>query len=287
MASSSIRILPVTGTIGAEIEGVDLAKPLADEHFAEIAAALTEHLVLFFRDQNPSLEQQVAFTRRFGPRAQTPFIGTMPEHPDVIEVIKEADEKSRFVFGGGWHSDFSFQKQPPFVTCLRAAEVPEFGGDTLYANMINAYETLPEPLQKRVDGMTALHSGERAYSPKMQNLQNLLENMSVKNTDEACVLQAHPLVRVHPKSGRRGLFINAVYTVGIEGMPDDEAVSFLEGLNKHALNEANTCRFRWRNDSVAIWDNRFTQHYALNDYPGKRRHMFRTTAQGEIPVGLV
>lgn len=286
MASASIRILPITGTIGAEIEGVDLAQPLTDECYDEIEAALDEHLVLFFRDQNPSLEQQVAFTRRFGPRAPTPFIKTMPEHPDIIEVIKEADEKSRFVFGGGWHSDFSFQKQPPYITCLRADEVPAFGGDTLFANMINAYETLPGPLQKRVDGMTALHSGERAYSPKMQNLQNLLENMRVENTDEACVLQAHPLVRVHPKTGQRGLFINAVYTVGIEGMPDDEAVSFLEGLNKHALHEANTCRFRWRNDSIAIWDNRFTQHYALNDYAGKRRHMFRTTAQGEIPVGL-
>jgi taurine dioxygenase len=286
MDTSLIRVLPITGSIGAEIEGVDLSQPLTDECFAEIRAAIVEHLVLFFRDQEPSLAQQVAFTRRFGPRAATPFIGTMAENPDVIEIIKEANEKSRFVFGGGWHSDFSFQKQPPYVTCLRAAEVPEYGGDTLYANMIQAYETLPEPLRERVDGMTALHSGERAYSPKMQNMQDLLENMTVHNTEEAEVLQAHPLVRVHPESGRRGLFISPVYTVGIEGMANDEATAFLDGLNKHALHEANTCRFRWRKNSIAIWDNRFTQHYALNDYAGKRRHMYRTTAEGEIPVGI-
>jgi taurine dioxygenase len=242
--------------------------------------------VLFFRDQKPSLDQQVAFTRRFGPRAPTPFIKTMPDHPEVIEIIKEANEKSRFVFGGGWHSDFSFQKQPAYVTCLRAEEVPDYGGDTLYANMIAAYATLPESVRKQVDGMTALHSGDRSYSPKMQRLQDLLENMTVENTDEAEVLQTHPLVRVHPESGRRGLFISPVYTVGIQGMPMAEATAFLEGLNKHALQEANTCRFRWRDDSIAIWDNRFTQHYALSDYAEKRRHMFRTTAQGEVPIGV-
>jgi taurine dioxygenase len=120
----------------------------------------------------------------------------------------------------------------------------------------------------------------------MQRLQDLLENMTVENTDEAEVLQTHPLVRVHPESGRRGLFISPVYTVGIRDMPVPEATAFLEGLNKHALQEANTCRFRWRDDSIAIWDNRFTQHYALSDYAGKRRHMFRTTAQGEVPIGV-
>ena len=210
----------------------------------------------------------------------------MSGHPDVIEIIKEPDEKSRFVFGGGWHSDFSFQQQPPYVTCLRAEEVPDFGGDTLWANMIVAYETLPDALREQADHLTALHSGERAYSPKMQNLQNLLENMTIRNTEEAEAVQLHPLVREQPETGRRGLFISPVYTVGIEGMPEDEALAFLEGLNKHALHEANTCRFRWRSGSVALWDNRFTQHYALNDYAGKRRHMYRTTAQGEVPVAV-
>jgi len=286
MTSTSFRVSPVTGVIGAEIEGVDLSASLTDAVFEKIRAALTEHLVLFFRDQNPSLEQQIAFTQRFGPPARTPFIETMPDHPEVIEVIKEPDEKSRFVFGGGWHSDFSFQKQPPYVTCLRAEEVPDFGGDTLWANMIHAYETLPDAVRKRADTLVALHSGERAYSPKMQNLQNLLENMTVRNTEEAEVVQPHPLVREQPETGRRGLFISPVYTVGIEGMSEDEALTFLEGLNKHALHEANTCRFRWRKGSVALWDNRFTQHFALNDYPGKRRHMFRTTAQGEIPIAV-
>jgi taurine dioxygenase len=286
MTSTSIRVSPVTGAIGAEIEGVDLSKPLDDIAFGQIRAALIEHLVLFFRDQEFSLEQQIAFTQRFGPSAPTPFIQTMSDHPEVIEVIKEPDEKSNFVFGGGWHSDFSFQKQPPYVTCLRAAEVPDFGGDTLWANMIRAYETLPEALREKADSLTALHSGERAYSPKMQDLQNLLENMTVRNTEEAEALQPHPLVREQPETGRRGLFISPVYTVGIEGMPEDEARTFLEDLNQYALHEANTCRFRWRNNSVALWDNRFTQHFALNDYAGKRRHMYRTTAQGEVPIAV-
>jgi len=286
MANDSIRVLPVTGTIGADIEGVDLSQNVSAKVFAQIRAALVEHLVIFFRDQDISLDQQAALTRRFGPPANTPFIETMSENSEVIEIVKEADEKTRFVFGGAWHSDFSFQKQPPYVTFLRAKEVPAFGGDTLYANMINAYETLPDALRDKVDNMVGLHSGDRAYSPKMQGLQDLLENMQVNNTEEAQVVQRHPLVRVHPESGRRGLFVNPVYSVGIEGMSAEEGEAFIDGLNKHALHEANTCRFRWRENSIAIWDNRFTQHYALNDYAGKRRHMYRTTAAGEAPVGI-
>ena len=286
MSNSSIRVLPVTGTIGADIEGVDLGEELSDETFAQLRAALTEYLVIFFRDQDITLDQQAALTRRFGPPAPTPFIETMREHPEVIEIVKEADEKSRFVFGGAWHSDYSFQKEPPYVTFLRAEEVPDYGGDTLYANMINAYETLPDELREKVDGLNALHSADRAYSPKMQGLQDLLENMTVNNTEEAQVVQCHPLVRVHPESGRRGLFVNPVYTVGIEGMSSEEGCAFIEALNKHALHEANTCRFRWRKNSIAIWDNRFTQHYALNDYPNQRRHMYRTTAAGEAPIPI-
>jgi taurine dioxygenase len=284
MNHSSIRICPIAGSLGAEIEGVDLGASLSEETVAEISAALDEHLAIFFRDQDIDLEQQVAFTRRFGPACPTPFVETMADHPEVIEIIKEADEKSRFVFGGGWHSDFSFLQEPPYITCLRAKEVPAFGGDTVYANMILAYESLPGALKNAIKGRNGLHSGERAYSPKMQALQNLLENMTVINDAEAEVVTSHPLVRVHPATGRAGLFISPVYTVGIEGMPDDEAQALLQELNRHALAEPNTCRFRWRNASVAVWDNRFTQHYALNDYPGKRRHMFRTTAGGPVPA---
>ena len=284
MSQNSIGIYPIAGSLGAEIEGVDLLQPLSDETFAEIGRALDEHLAIFFRDQDISLEAQVAFTRRFGAACPTPFIVTMDEYPDVIEIIKEADEKSSFVFGGGWHSDFSFQEHPPYVTCLRARDVPAFGGDTVYANMILAYESLPNALKNAIKGRNGMHSGERAYSPKMQALQDMLENMSVVNDEEAELVQAHPLVRVHPETGRHGLFISPVYTVGIEGMPDDEAQPLLQELNRFALAEPNTCRFRWRNNSVAVWDNRFTQHYALSDYPGKRRHMYRTTAAGTTPA---
>lgn len=284
MARSSPRALPVAGSLGAEVEGIDLTQPLGDADFAWVLDALLEHLVLFFRDQPMTLEQQVEFTRRFGPPQPTPFVKTLDTHPEVIEVRKEADEKSRFVFGGGWHSDFSFQVRPPFVTCLRAVDVPDYGGDTLFANMIRAWETLPGELKRRVEGRCGIHSGERAYAPRMQGLQDLLENMTVINTPEAEVRQRHPLVRTIPESGRKALFVNPVYTVAIEGLPEAESSALLDALNRHALAEANTCRFRWRRDSVALWDNRTTQHYALNDYAGKRRQMYRTTALGEVPA---
>jgi len=280
-----IEISPVAGSLGAEVEGVDLARPLDDETFQAIHDALMEHLVLFFRDQAIGPDEQLAFTRRFGPEGETPFIETLPDHPGVIDVRKEPDEKSGFVFGGAWHSDYSFQERPPFVTCLHAKEVPDFGGDTLWANMILAYEQLPDATKQRIAGLRGLHSGERAYSPRMQALQDLLENMHVTNTEEAEVVRSHPIVRVQPETGRKGLFVNPVYTIGIEGLPDEEAQLLLKDLHAHALREPFTCRFRWRKGSLAIWDNRFTQHYALNDYRGKRRHMHRTTAMGEVPIG--
>ncbi len=282
--STDIGFRPVAGSLGAEVEGLDLRKPLSRDEEALVKQGLSDYLVLFFRDQEIGPEEQVAFTRLFGPPHRTPFIETMEAHPDVIEIVKEADEKSRFVFGGGWHSDFSFMEHPPFVTCLHAKEVPDFGGDTLWANMILAYEELPEAMRDQLEGLVALHSGERAYSPKMQGLQDLLENMKVVNSDEALVVQEHPLVRTDPRTGRRGLFVSPVYTVGIKDMPQEEADALLDRLNRHALSEPFTCRFRWRKGSMALWDNRFTQHYALNDYLGKRRHMHRTTCAGERPV---
>jgi taurine dioxygenase len=284
MRSLPFAVHPVAGSLGAEIEGIDLSQPLSETLFQQIETTLAEHLVLFFRDQNLEPEEQIAFTRHFGPPSPTPFIKTMAGYPEVIEVVKEADEKSAFVFGGGWHSDFSFLERPPYVTCSYAKEVPAYGGDTLFANMILAYERLSDDLKDRIDGLVALHSGERAYSPKMQPLQDLLENMQVENTNEALVPQDHPLVRTHPKTGKRGLYINPVYTIGIKDMEHEAAIQLLDELNRHALSELFTCRFRWRKGSLAIWDNRFTQHYALGDYAGKRRHMYRTTSMGERPT---
>lgn len=279
-----IGVFPVTGSIGAEIEGINLAQSISDELFDEIRQALTEHLVLFFRNQRLEPNTQIAFTNRFGAPCPTPFVKTMDGYPEIIEVVKEADEKSRYVFGNAWHSDYSFLKQPPYVSCLHAKEVPDYGGDTLFANMILAYETLSHEMKQQLAGLVALHSAKRAYAPDAQTLQDRLENMTVKNTAAALAVIEHPLVRTQVETGRKGLFVNPIYTVGIKEMNPKEADALLEKLYKHALREIFTCRFRWQNRSVALWDNRFVQHNAMGDYLGKRRYMHRTTALGEVPV---
>jgi taurine dioxygenase len=279
-----IRVRPVAGSLGAEIDGVDL-RSLSDAQVAEIRQASLDHLVIFFRDQSLEPADLERFTGTLGPFGDDPFVAGLAAdgHPNVVRVLKEADEKHPFVFGGAWHSDWSFQDAPPSYTILYGKDVPEFGGDTLWANMYLAYESLSDGMKRVLDGLEAIHSPERAYGP--QALHNeLIENMDIPYGEKAKILKAHPVVRTHRETGRKALFVNPGYTIGLRDMKPNEADPILEALYRVATNPAFLCRFRWEPGSVAVWDNRCTLHNPISDYHGKRREMHRTTVAGDVPV---
>ena len=284
MQFHTISVHPVAGALGAEVEDVDLSKPLPPEVLAELRAAWAEHLVLFFRDQPLSIAQLEALTLQFGPFGDDPFIAPMPDHPHVIELIREAHETSP-AFGNGWHSDWSFQETPPSATLLHAQQVPPHGGDTLFANMYMAYDALSEGMKEMLSRLTAIHSAAMPYGPKgFYGREDADRAIKIRPSEKALETMEHPLVRTHPETGRKCLFLNPVYTVGLKNMHRAESAPILKFLFDHSVQPAFTCRFRWRANSLAIWDNRCTQHMALSDYSGHRRAMHRTTVRGDRPA---
>jgi taurine dioxygenase len=278
-----MKIAPVAGGLGAEISGVDLAR-LQEAEFAQIQRAFTDHLVLFFRDQRIGPEQQVELTRRFGPVLRVPYVTHLKEHPDIIAVLKEAEERQISTFGNAWHSDFSFLEQPPAGSLLYAREVPAFGGDTLWSNMYTAYETLSEGMRRMLVGLKAVHTGKPYGTEGGVGIKGSRSIQITRGDPEADRETAHPVVRTHPESGRKALFVNAIYTTRFEGMTGAESRPLLDFLFEHATRPEFTCRFRWSPGALAIWDNRCTLHYAVNDYDGSRRLLHRTTFAGERPV---
>jgi len=285
--STSLAITPLTTVIGAEIAGVDLARGLEEDVLACIRAALVEYQVIFFRDQNLSLQDFESFSARFGPLMRVPYVKPVDGHPNVIAVLKEADEKQISIFGGEWHSDFSYLEAPPALTVLYAKDVPEGRGDTLWTSMYSTYEGLSEGLKQKLDAMRVMHSGH-IYGAKRPRSARLKTSLSIdisRGNPEADVERSHPVVRLHPESGRRALFINPVYTTRFEGMEEGESRPLLDALYAKATRPENTCRFAWRNGSVAVWDNRCTMHLATNDYDGFKRLLYRTTVAGEKPAG--
>jgi taurine dioxygenase len=269
-----LKIHRVAGALGAEIEGVDLAADLPDETIAAIRQALVEHQVIFFRDQSLTPAEQVAFGRRFGPLNIHPYVAGMAEHPEVMEIVKEPED--RVNFGGGWHSDMSFLPRPAIGSILYAVEVPPFGGDTLFASQAAAFEALSPGLRATLEGLKAVHSANREYSAAGQSAQKR-SSMKVVEAEGLAGEHVHPLVLVHPETGRKALYVNPAFTVRIDGWTRKESKPLLEFLFQHSRYEAFTCRFSWRKGSVAFWDNRSVWHFALNDYPGQRRHMRRVT----------
>jgi taurine dioxygenase len=279
-----LRVEPWSGVCGAVITGVDLAGHLPDPVVAEIRRAVLDHGVVFVRDQSLTPSQQVAFSRRFGPSSPVPFVQPIAEHPEVIAVVREASESQGFTFGGIWHSDFSFLAEPPMGSILHALEIPPVGGDTLWANQYLAFETLSPGLQQTLRGLRGVHSARNAYSPKMQAVHDQFVGMRVKTSDDANRVQLHPAVRVHEETGRETLFLNAQYTVGLDGWWPQESRLLLDFLYAHATQPAFTCRWRWKPGDVAFWDNRCVQHMVLADSHGHRRAMNRTTVAGDRPV---
>jgi taurine dioxygenase len=239
--------------------------------------------VVVVRGQTLEPAQQSAFSARLGPFGEVPFIATMDEFPEVIRVVKEADEGAAFNFGGAWHSDFSFQNEPPSFTILSAVDVPPWGGDTCFASMTAAWNALHEPMQIRLRALKAVHSARDAYSPKMQALHTGMSGMQIVCDESANDHRVHPLVPVHPETGREVLFFNRAYVRDIENMPNDEAQSLMSFLHLHTTDVKFMYRHRWQSGDVVIWDNRSTQHVALNDYGGFRRELRRTTIAGESP----
>jgi alpha-ketoglutarate-dependent taurine dioxygenase len=281
-----IEVKPIAGALGAEIGGVDLAA-LDDATFEEIEAAWLEHLVVFFRNQALTPEQQIAFARRFGEIHHHPFMKGMEEYPEILEIIKEEGDTK--AFGEVWHTDQMFNPKPAKATILYAKETPDAGGDTMFANMYIAYETLSEPMKALLKDVKTWNVGDRK---KLGNDAKMArdgryagnEKMAAKIRDPGDVETeaAHPLVRTHPQTGRKSIYISN-HTQTLDGFNDAEAQPILAFLRAHAVEPESTCRFRWEVGSLAIWDNRCTQHRALNDYPGKRRRMHRITIAGDAP----
>lgn len=279
-----ISVSPQPSGFGAEITGVDLSRPLTQEALAEVKAAWARHAVVAFPDQPLTLEALEAFTQQIGPFGEDPFIKPMPGHPNVLELRREPDEKATN-FGAGWHSDWSFQPEPPAATILRSEVVPPVGGDTLFCDGARAYEALSPAMQRMLAGLRAVHSATRAYGTQgVFARETEARTMEIIVSPEADKSLTHPLVRTHPVTARKALYVSPVYTTGIEGLTVAESQAILGFLFKHMTDEAFVYRHRWKPGMVLMWDNRCTAHFAEGGYDGHLRVMHRTTVAGEVPV---
>jgi taurine dioxygenase len=275
-----MRVEPIAGALGAEISGVDLAKDLPEASVADIRRAWLDHLVLFFRDQDLPPARFLAFARRFGEPIEYPFVKGLDDFPEIIPVLKLEHEKINF--GGIWHSDTTYLDVPPMASMLVAREVPEAGGDTEFANMYLAYETLSDGLKRVLDGLLAINSSAAADVSRTR--EDRLKDSARADARKEYVA-AHPVVRVHPETGRRALYVNVAHTVRFDGMTEEESRPLLQFLFRHQVRPEFTCRFHWRPGSLAVWDNRCAQHNAINDYQGHKRLLHRITLAGDKPKG--
>jgi taurine dioxygenase len=277
--SSAFTVEPVAGALGAELSGLDLSQPLSEETILAVRRAWLDHLVVFFRDQHLSPAQFLALGRRFGEVIEYPFVKGLPDYPEIIPVLKL--EHERVNFGGVWHSDTAYLDVPPMASMLVAREIPPYGGDTLFANMYLAYETLSDGLKAMLEGLVAINSSAKADASRTREDRMKDSAREVKKDYVA----AHPVVRRHPETGRRALYVNVAHTVRFDGMTEEESAPLLDYLFRHQTRPEFTCRFRWRPGSIAFWDNRCAQHNAVNDYAGHRRLLHRITLAGDTPKG--
>jgi taurine dioxygenase len=282
-----ISVRRLSGSVGAEIRGIDLTQEVDEETFAEIEQAFKDHLFIAFRNQNISPEQHIAFARRFGPVMIDPFMKGPTGFPEVIEIVKEAHE--RVAFGAvEWHSDNSYLERPPMMSLLHAKELPPFGGDTEFSNQYLAYATLSEGLREQLNRMTAVHTPEpyqralkeEAFKGKVMQMNN---EKDVRETLQTA--SQHPVVRVHPETGKKALYVNSTYVKRFSGWTEAESKPLLDYLFRHAVTPVFACRFSWTPHDLLLWDNRCLQHIAMDDYDGYRRRMHRVTVQGDKPRG--
>jgi taurine dioxygenase len=273
MGYQTIDVRKLTPIIGAEIFGVDLSRELGNQQFQEIHDALMDNLVVFFRDQTLTPEQHKDFGRRFGRLHVHPAApGLLEGHPEILVV--KANEKSKHVAGEEWHSDVSCEDEPPMGSILHLHEVPaDGGGDTLFASMYAAFEALSAPMQRLLEGMTAIHDGERVFRGRY----------GVDDRGREFPRAEHPMVRTHPVTGRKALFVNRWFTARIPQLKPQESSALLEMLYRHTETPEFHCRFKWQAGSIAFWDNRCAQHHAIWDYYPQRRYGHRVTIRGDKP----
>ena len=274
-----LDLRPLSGVLGAEVHGLDL-RTLDDDSFAAVHQAFLDYHVLAFRGQDLSPEDQIAFGKRFGELDTHPFVEMNADHPEILDVVTRADDVINF--GGGWHTDVTFLPEPDLGSILYAVELPPAGGDTLFSSQHAAYDALSPTMQGMLDELVAVHSAERQYGDRGQSTVN--KDMQTKNAEAASAEVVHPVIRTHPETGRKGLYVNQAFTTRIKGLRGPESDALLRFLWGHAVHERFTCRVRWEPGTLTMWDNRSVQHHALFDFAGHTRRMRRITVKGDRPV---
>ena len=275
-----LRVKPVAGALGALISGVDLREAISADLAAEVRQALLQHQVIFLRDQDLTPAQFLRFARAMGTPVEYPFVKGIEGYPEIIEVKKLEHERTNF--GGVWHTDTAYLEQPPMGSMLLARELPPYGGDTLFANQYLAFESLSPTLQSILAGLRAVNSSAKADVSKTR--EDRIKGGDGRDDARQEYNAEHPVVRTHPETGRRSLYVNVAHTVRIVGMTEEESAPLLQYLHQHQVRPEFTCRFAWEPGSLAFWDNRCALHNPVNDYHGFRRLMHRITLAGDRPV---
>jgi taurine dioxygenase len=272
-----IEINRVGGVIGAEIRGVALAEELSEATIATIRQALLDHLVIFFRDQHLTSQHYRAFARRIGTPIEYPFVPGIEGFPEITPVIKRPEQTINF--GGVWHSDTTYLPEPPMATLLLARELPpRGGGDTMFANQYLAYETLSAGMKSVLSRLRGVSRSDKAEASRTRE-----DRYKAENASKPVLSAEHPVVRTHPETGRRALFVNIAHTARFADMTEEESLPLLRFLWQHQTRPELTCRFTWSPGALALWDNRCAQHNAVNDYQGQLRVMHRITLAGDVP----
>jgi taurine dioxygenase len=283
-AYTRFDLRPISPCLGAEIRGVEIEKELDDATFGEIERAFLEHGVIAIRDQRLDRPQQIEFARRFGDLDVHPIAIGMEEHPEVIRVHKPANQPASF--GTSWHTDNTFFARPSKASVLYAVILPPIGGDTLWASTAAAYDALSPTMQRMLEGLSAVHSAGRAYDPATTGAAKYRGEAAINYRFSESIYDEveHPVLRTHPETGRKCIFVNPMFTQRIVGLRESESRALLEFLYAHCVQPELTCRVRWEPGTVVVWDNRSTLHYAMNDYVGHERLLYRVTVAGDVPV---
>jgi taurine dioxygenase len=279
-----LDVQKIAGSLGAEVRGVDLSKDVSEEILAEIRAALLDNLVIAIRDQSITPAQQLAFARRWGEIHLHPFMQGMDDYPEILKIVKRPTDKKNF--GGSWHTDQMFSPSPAMGTMLYALEVPSAGGDTLFTNQYLAYESLSDEMKKIAGQLRTVCVGDNFKAAnglsRKERYDRQMSEMKVKDPGDVITTSIHPLVRTHPETGRKSIYIGG-HVQNFDGMTDEESQPLMDFFMKQSIRPEHTCRVRWETGTLTFWDNRCTQHFAINDYPSETRLMHRITVRGDQP----